>query len=140
MKFPFLGIPMLFVVLQSYGQTAIQNHYNNEGVVITSQAGSCEFSLSEPALQFKFITVSNTSNERVKVNFQLEVHYNDHCAGCNGSPEYHTELILEPHSSISGSRNSSSQGRLEALVSNPNLPGLVFNHLSITEVQIQRIH
>lgn len=91
-------------------------------------------------MDYKFIKVENLAPQKVKVSYQLEVYYQSGCIGCDGSPEYTVEFVLNPGEAISGNCGYTLPYRLDVLVNNPNLTTpLLFTHFKITQIHVDRI-
>ena len=110
------------------------DHTQSDGVTISVQETSCPSDNPAQVLDYAFIRVKNGNPHKVKVSYQLEVYYGDHCAGCNSSPEYFVEFVLDPGEAVSGGCHSTHPIRLDVLVNNPNL------QLGYKEFKINRLH
>lgn len=134
----FCFVFMLCGSVLSHGQSQAswQEYSTINGVKFLVQDGTCKWDAESPTLGYKFIKVENPTANRAKISFQLHIYYGNTCNGCDGSPEYRSEFILEPGGQAVGACDSDFPARLDVLVSNPNLPALQFTNFSISNITV----
>lgn len=128
----------LLSVFCASAQHTWTDHTRTGGVTVSVQETACPSGSPDQTLDYVFIRLKNANPYKVKASYRLEVYYGDHCAGCDGSPEYFVEVVLNPGETISGGCEQTHPIRLDVLVNNPNLQ-LGYKEFKITRLQVDRV-
>jgi hypothetical protein len=127
----------------SFGQTS--QTPNTEWSLVEKQNGlvfytkriNCEMVGNSKPLYFSVMKIENTSAEKLYVNFNYGLQYEEGCSGCEDFSEHHVEFSIEPNSTIEGNCTFEN-GKLTRLIVNPNLSGgWKFQEEKITNITIQ---
>jgi hypothetical protein len=129
----FFFFILLTTTIHTFSQSQWQEYQSIDGIKFSVQDVSCD------QMNHKFIKIENTSNKKARVSYQVEVRFQNSCSGCDGSPEYRSEITLSPGEKVEGGCNYSIPARLDILVANANLPDLRFVSFAIKDISIKML-
>ena len=118
----------IFLSTTTFAQTGLKaNELSQDWSLLTQQDGvslfvkrmSCELNPSQKPLDYLLVKVVNESGEEVNSNFQIGLHYDEGCRGCEQNVETYRTVLLASNSSKECDCTFKN-GELSLLIKNPN--------------------
>lgn len=105
----------------------LANEINSEWKLLKEQNGvelyisteGCKVGPLEKPLEYIFVKVVNTTDENKDVYFQLALHFDEGCVGCDDKNESKRAINIPANSTLTGDC-SFEYGELSYLIINPN--------------------
>jgi hypothetical protein len=134
---------MMFLSTVSFGQTTYTPNTDwtqiaeMDGLVFSTKRINCEMVGNSKPLYYSVMKIENNTSEKLYINFNYGLQYEEGCSGCEDFSEHHVEFSIEPNSTIEGDCTFEN-GTLTRLIVNPNLSGgWKFKDEKITNITIQ---
>lgn len=107
-----------------------------EDIKVYVQSKECSFDYLAKPLSYVFVMVENNSTNAMKVQYNIALHFEEGCSGCEEESEYNTGIIIKANSSIEGTCDTKKK-EVTRLILNPNLKGgWKFESVSIMHLKI----
>lgn len=150
MKKILLNLLFAFGLTTSFAQNAVTLNevkkdwkpiFSTGSVSVDIRRESCEIDGVKKSFDYAFLKLSNSSNEALKVSFQVAVTFNDGtCEGCEANAETVRTVELYPNDIKSGDC-SFSLGQLSVLLKNPfiNSNGVEIQTIEIINLSVTKL-
>lgn len=142
----FAFVFFVFLSTTTFSQTAMNaSELSTKWSLLTEQDGvklfvkreSCKLHKTQKPLDYLLVKVVNESGEAVTSNFQIGLHYNEGCTGCEQNVETYRSVLLASNSSEECDCTFKSNGQLSLLIKNPNhLDDRVFESIELIDFKL----
>lgn len=107
-----------FSAISQKSETPLENQANFS---ISFEKGECTVSPDLMPFQFAFLKVENKTDDELNLRFNIEVHFQEGCSGCNHSDESYYEIKLKPKEIYQSSCEVNDKSKI--YLKNPNFSG-----------------
>lgn len=119
----------LFIGLAANAQSLSKDEINSDWTLVMSQDGiefyaktqECDLAPGKLPFEYAMLKVVNTTSENKYVTYNIAMHFEEGCSGCEESSETNYVVQLDANSSVEGDCNFEVRG-LAGLMNNPNNP------------------
>lgn len=112
--------------------------HQSDAIKVEIRKETCKIEHVDKPFDYAFLRVENTTDEALKVSFQIAVRYSDEsCMGCETNVESVRTIDIAPNSSKE-SDSTFKNGQLSILLKNPfiNSSGVEIESIEITNIQV----
>ena len=100
------------------------------------QEMDCSFDYLEKPLKYIFVRIENNSINDLRVQYNIALHFEEGCSGCEEESEFNSGVVIKANSSIEATCKTKEK-ELTHVIVNPNLKGgWSFESVSIMHVNI----
>ena len=121
----------------AHGQESLQNYFQSDKIEINYHKTECHDvsnDIHKRIIAFEFV---NLTGDKLSVNFNKELWYNDNCIGCDSTPEQQFTVQLEPGQRLAGSCEDKRNKSLYIVDGMLHVNSSVLTRFELKDISIQ---